>query len=162
MVQSKFKPVPWPDIHHLNAAEGWIGLGNPREAEAEFAKIKPRFHRHPDVLAVRWPLLLPRPAMGGLSGRVLETALQVAPGRPAGWIHRSYTLHELKRTAEAFDQLLPAAARFPKVWTIPYNLSCYCAQLGRLEEAKAWFKKAAAIEPETVRRAGIQDQDSNT
>jgi hypothetical protein len=29
----------------------------------------------------------------------------------------------LKRTQEAFDELLPVAGTFPKVWTIPYNLS---------------------------------------
>jgi len=28
---------------------------------------------------------------------------------------------------EAFDLLLPAADQFPRVWTVPYNLACYCA-----------------------------------
>ena len=30
---------------------------------------------------------------------------------------------ELKRTQEAFDLLLPAAEKFPKVWTVSYNLA---------------------------------------
>jgi len=40
---------------------------------------------------------------------------------------KQLALHELKRTQEAFDLLLPAADKFPAPWTIPYNLACYCA-----------------------------------
>src|SRR4051812_39620774 len=69
-------------------------------------------------------------------------SLKVDPTRPDAWIHRSFALHELKRTQEAFDELLSGADRFPKVWTIPYDLACYCAQLERLEECKEWFTKA--------------------
>lgn len=58
-----------------------------------------------------------------------------------------------------FDQLLPVADTFPKVWTIPYNLACYCAQLRRLDESQEWFKKAMAIDEHTVKRAGIDDPD---
>ena len=49
--------------------------------------------------------------------------------------------------------------RFPKVWTIPYNLACYCAQLGRLDECRDWVKRAMAIDAGTVRRAAIDDPD---
>jgi hypothetical protein len=55
--------------------------------------------------------------------------IKLAPEQSNGWIHRSYALHELKRTQEAFDNLLPVADNFSKVWTVPYNLSCYCAHL---------------------------------
>ena len=85
--------------------------------------------------------------------------MKLNPNRPDAWVHRSFALHELRRTQEAFDQLLPVADRFPKVWTIPYNLACYCAQLGRLEECKKWFKKAMAIDAHTVQQAAIDDPD---
>lgn len=42
--------------------------------------------------------------------------------------------------------MLPVVDKFPKVWLIPYNLACYCAQLGQLDECKDWFKKAMAID----------------
>ena len=64
-----------------------------------------------------------------------------------------------KKTQEAFDQLMAVADRFPKVWTIPYNLACYCAQLGRLDECEEWFKKAMAIDEHQVKRAAIDDPD---
>ena len=82
-----------------------------------------------------------------------------APDRSDGWIHRSYALHALKQTQGAHDSLLPVADRFPQVWTIPYNLACYCAQLGRLDECEEWFKKAMTIDKQTVRQAAVDDPD---
>jgi DNA-binding protein HU-beta len=35
-------------------------------------------------------------------------------------------LHELKRTEEAYDLLLPVVHKCPSCCTIPYNLACYC------------------------------------
>jgi tetratricopeptide (TPR) repeat protein len=72
------------------------------------------------------------------------------PDSAFGCDQRSIALYRLKKTQEALDQLLPAAKRFPKVWSIPYNLACYCAQLGRLDECQEWFKKAMAIDEHTV------------
>ena len=55
---------------------------------------------------------------------------------PAGWIHLSYTLHELHRTQEAWDNLSAVAARFPDNFNIAYNLACYACQLGNLPRAR--------------------------
>ncbi len=54
---------------------------------------------------------------------------------------------------------MPLAQRFPKNATIPYNLACYCAQLGEIEEAQEWFKAAMALDEDTVRQMGIDDPD---
>jgi hypothetical protein len=78
---------------------------------------------------------------------------------PKVWIQRSFALHRLGRTQEAFDQLLPGVKQFRRVWTIPYSLSCHCAQLGRLDECQDWFKKAMALDEHTVKRAAIDDPD---
>jgi len=80
--------------------------------------------------------------------------MKLDPDRPDAWVQRSFDLHEMQKTQEAFDQLLPVAEKFPKVWTIPY-----CAQLGRLDECKAWFMKAIAMDERTVQRAAIDDPD---
>jgi hypothetical protein len=68
-------------------------------------------------------------------------------------------LHELKRTQEAFDYLLPVAKHFPKEWIIPYDLAFYCAELGRLEECKDWFTKAVGINERSVQLEAIDDPD---
>ncbi len=76
---------------------------------------------------------------------IAEAIIKVAPERPFGWIHRSFALHEVKRTQEAWDKLLPAALKFPKVWIFSYNLACYACQLGNLEDARQWLVKAFEI-----------------
>jgi hypothetical protein len=63
-----------------------------------------------------------------------EALVKTAPARPDSWIHRSYAQHELKRTEEASDLLLPAAHLFPGHWQIVYNLACYASRLGNLDE----------------------------
>ena len=42
------------DQHHLQAAEGWLGLGDWREANEELEQIQAGLRAHPDVLVVRW------------------------------------------------------------------------------------------------------------
>jgi len=71
---------------------------------------------------------------------VAETLVKMLPKETKVWIQRSFALHRLGRTQEAFDKMLPAAEKFSKVWTIPFSLACHCAQLGRLDECQDWFK----------------------
>ena len=42
------------DIHCLNAAEGWLELGNHLEADIELDNITPKLAAHPLVLQMRW------------------------------------------------------------------------------------------------------------
>jgi tetratricopeptide (TPR) repeat protein len=147
-----------PDFLHLQAAQGWLELGNPLEAGKELEEIAPECHSHPGVLEVRWHLHAHRKLWDACVD-LADAAIARDPNRPEPWIHRSFALHELKRTQEAFDDLLPIARRFPKVWTIPYNLACYCAQLGRLRESKSWLRKAMAIDVDAVKVAAIDDPD---
>lgn len=53
-----------------------------------------------------------------------------------GGVHAAVALYRLGRTHETKELSLTLAARFPKDWSIPYNLACYCAQLGEIEEAQ--------------------------
>ena len=152
------KPLSTPDSHHLRAAQGWLELGNPVEAHAELERIAPGLRRHPDILDIRWHIDAQANKWAACVD-IADALIKLDPNRPEAWIHRSYALHHMKRTQEAFDQLLPVAGRFPKVWTIPYNLACYSAQLGRLNESQEWLKKAMAVDELTVKRVAIDDPD---
>jgi len=152
------KPLQHPDIHHLQAAQGWLELGNHLEAEKELDEIAPQLRVHPDVLNVRWEVYAKEKKWEACVD-IAAAIIKLDPNRPEAWIHRSFALHELERTQEAFDLLLPVVKKFRKAWTIPYNLACYCAQLGRLDESQEWFKKALAIDEHTVKRAAIDDPD---
>ncbi len=147
-----------PDTFHLQAALGWLELGNHLEADQELDNITSEFRAHPDVLEVRLEIY-GKARRWEVCVDVANALIKLSPDRHGGWIHRSFALHELKRTQEAYDLLLPAAEQFPKAWTIPYNLACYCAQLGRLDECKAWFTEAMAVDEQTVKVAAIDDPD---
>lgn len=153
------KPLEPPDIHHVNAAQGWLELGNVTEAQAELERISAERQAHPAVLHVRWELS----AMSRKWEKALELAgrlIELDPEEPLGWVHRSYALHELKRTAEARDSLLRVVEKFPVSATMRYNLACYECQLGRLEQARHWLQKAFRLgEAGKMRVAALQDAD---
>ncbi len=124
-----------PDSHYLSAATGWCDLGNFAEARAELRRISAGNRDHPRVLEEEWRICAAEkhwlPAL-----EVARRLIEVAPHSPAGWINQSYSLHEMKLTREARNQLLPVAEKFCADGTIPYNLACYACQLGDLEEAQ--------------------------
>lgn len=100
--------------------------------------------------AKKWKLML----------AVAETLATQLPDELDAWIHRSYALHELKRTQEAFDQLRPALERFPGEWLVPCNLACYLCQLGRVPEARPLLEKALELDPTRDRKQqALEDPD---
>jgi tetratricopeptide (TPR) repeat protein len=152
------KSLPLPDLHHLRAAQGWLELGNPLEANHELENISPKLRAHPDVLEIRWHIYANELKWDACVDTA-DALVKLAPDRSDSWVHRSFALHILNRTQEAFDNLLPAAEKFSDVWQIPYNLACYCSMLGRLDEAQHWFKKAIVVDDKIVQKAGIDDPD---
>lgn len=130
-----------PDSHFLDAATGWLMLGNADEARREFEQLSPTARPHPDVLDFEWRWLAHEKRWEEAVA-VAQRLVDQCPRRAEAWIHRSFALHELRRTQEAFDRLLPALKKFPKETTIPYNLACYTCQLGDLPAARRWFARA--------------------
>ncbi|MFN3409160.1 MAG: TPR end-of-group domain-containing protein [Limisphaerales bacterium] len=154
------EPLGIPDIHHLRAAQGWLELGNPREAEIELAKLSPAGQAHPDALEARWQVKAQRKQWEACCdiGRALT---RVAPARPQSWIHLSFALHELRRTNEARDNLLRVADRFPTNVLLRYNLACYECQLNRPDEAMRWLRAALQLaeEPGDLKQMALADVD---
>lgn len=60
-------------------------------------------------------------------------------------LDRSFSLHELERTRDAYDNLQSVARQFETISTIPYNLACYACQLGEHGEALKWFQQAREV-----------------
>jgi Flp pilus assembly protein TadD len=134
-------PLDWPDNHHLEATTGWLMLGNPSEARVEFELISSAGRRQPEVLDVEWRLLADEKRWEEAVA-VADAQVLASPADVQGWIHRSFALHELRRTSTARDLLLPAAKKFPKESLIAYNLACYECQLGNFEAARDWLRRA--------------------
>ena len=151
-----------PDRHHLTAAIGWLELGNHSEAGEEISRISPGNLDDADVLEVRWQVC----AAGSSWDAALAAAerlIQVAPERVAAWLHRAYALRRsstggLQPAAEA---LRPAFDKFPQAALVPYNLACYAAQLGELDAAMDWLKKAInrSEKATTIKEMAMADED---
>lgn len=115
-----------------------------RVLDAPVEKAAPRRTASLAVLEKRWLRCAER--------RDWQTSLDIADQivtqhaeEPLGWIWQSVSLHKLKRTQRALDQLLTAAERFPQIPIIYYHLACYTCQLGQFKEAARWWSKALAL-----------------
>ena len=152
-------PLGPPDCHYVNAVSGWLDLGNPQEALAELRRVSPGVAESPAVLDLAWRVhaaLRDWPSALAVSQRMVR----LAPSQPAGWVNHSYALHELRRTQEAWEHLLPAADQFPEVPTVPYNLACYACQLGDRAAARVWLERAAKIlGPGQLKKMALSDPD---
>jgi uncharacterized protein HemY len=135
------KALQPPDSLHLQAAEGWIGLGNYADANVELEQIATPNRAHPDVLQLRWRIYA--------DARKWDARLHIAtalttmtPERRFGWVHRAHALDKLGRTLEAKDLLVAANDRLENNATIAFHLAQYCCGLGQIDEAKRWLGKA--------------------
>ena len=151
--------LSYPDKHLVEAALGWLDLHTAAEARAELLQVSPANACHPEVLEVWWRVHAAEQHWDEAL-RVAEMELQTAPDRMSGWVDRSYSLHELRRTQEAREALLPAVKKFPKASLIPYNLACYVCQLGDPAEAHQWLRKAIARgERDEIKQLALNDPD---
>ena len=148
-----------PDTHHLSAAEGWLELGNHTEALTELNLVSQVEQGRVEVLGLRWSISA-HLNLWEQCVTIATSIVELAPKHVFGWIHRSYALHELKRTSEARDLLLPALKRFPKNETIPYNLACYECQLGDVDAARDWLRRAMKLrKPSELKAQALDDPD---
>src|ERR1051325_7167403 len=131
------------DVYRVRAAEGWLGLGLRAEAAAELEAIPPECQCHPDVLEARW-LLHAHDRQWDAALNAARELVRAAPDRASGWLHQAYALRRAEGggLAPAWDALLPAAKKFPTEPIIRFNLACYACQLGNLDEARGWMKRA--------------------
>jgi predicted Zn-dependent protease len=143
----------------LEAAEGWLMLGNPEEAHEELEKITGEAAYHPTVLSMRWQVY----AGAGWweAASVVSKALcELAPQSAAAWICQANTMRHYKGVVEAWSVLLGVVNRFPDDAIMRYNLACYAAQMGLLEESCGWLVQAFEMEESTqLKLAAIYDSD---
>ena len=94
-----------------------------------------------------------------LCENIASALVKLAPERTTGWIHRSFALHEMKRTQEAYDELKPALDTFKKEQLVWYNMACYACVLGDKEEARGLLGKAIELGGDAVKVQALNDPD---
>ena len=129
----------------LLAAQGYFELGMLDEALEELDTLPANLQEGTEVLQMRlfihmrekrWPEALD----------ISHTLCRVLPEETLGFIHAAFCLHELRRTAEAKAFLLAGPAALLNEATYHYNLGCYDAALGNVEEAQTHLRKAFALD----------------
>jgi len=154
-----------PDSHRVRAAEGWVELGLPDEAEVELAGLSPDARDHPQALHALWTIHAHRKEWR-LAHTVAESLVQAAPDDVAGWVHRAFAARRMAGGGlqTAWDALRPAAEQFPDETIVPYNLACYACQMGNPDAARHWLGRARVIAGkhggrESLKQMALADPD---
>ncbi len=102
------------DQRFVDAADGWLGLGNWYEANEELERITPEPRCHPDVLCLRWEIYA-KAGKWELAAEIGKAISENAPDVPFGWIHMAFAVHELKRTKEVTTSpVMPVSSAISK------------------------------------------------
>ncbi len=137
-------------------------LGDTESALAELQRLGPRARGCACVRELEWGIHAER-ADWTRAVAVAEEIIRLAPEREFGWVHRAYALRRMAGGGleAAWAALRPALERFPNSSTVAYNLACYAAQMGRLEEAWTFFARAlkAAPQPAGLIYMALADAD---
>ena len=147
------RPIEPPDVFYVSAAVGWLMLGDHIEADEELDKVTPGLRGHPDVLEVRWQICAAGEKWKACA-EIANAIIRLDPNRLFGWLGRACALRRTARNGleAAFAALYPAARKFPSEPAVPFNLSCYACQLGRLEDASAWLRRTFAVADKAGRK----------
>lgn len=129
----------------LLAAQGYLELDMPKEAIEELDALGPEHCENDAVLRTRLFILMK--TQGWEEALAVCQRLRVLfPEAAAGYIHGAFCLHENGRTAEARDLLLSGPPSLENEATYHYNMGCYSAVLGELDEARVYVKRSFAMD----------------
>lgn len=141
----------------VEAAYGWLGLGNAGEAYSELESLTPEQRHLPIVLECKISIYIHSKDWEAALG-ICHHLIKEYPERPNAHIHAAYCLHELGQTKEAKKTLLAGPDRLQETALFWYNMACYETQLGNLAKAKSLlqecfnrdqtYKESAAVDPD--------------
>lgn len=118
----------------LLAAQGYIELEMADEALRELDAIPAEHQKSEEVLQMRLFVFM-RSRKWDEALAVCRELRKESPDCTTGYIHGAFCLHEMGRTQEAKELLLQGPQVLRNEPTYHYNLGCYDAVLGNLQEA---------------------------
>jgi Tfp pilus assembly protein PilF len=141
----------------INAAEGYLELGMPLEANEELEQIEAEQRGHTEVLAVRVSIYSALKKWD-LMQTVAKRLALIDPDTAQWTVSWAYATRRAESIEAARLILVNALERLQDVAVFHYNLACYECQLGNLEEAKDRLKRAFQLEPR-YRLKALDDED---
>ena len=156
----RLTPLEPADAFRLRAAEGWLELGDTASANEELDQLSAGVRAHPAVLFMRCLVSL-REEKWDRAAELSETLTHLLPEVPEPWVNLAFATRRKTGGSimEAKKILLKIEPNFPRQYVFPFNLACYCSQLGQFDEAERWLDKAMTIDGKTVRQMALQDDD---
>ena len=145
------------DQQRIIAAQGFLELGMPLDANAEIEQLAPDLRHLPEVLAVRagiyralhkWELMQV----------VAQRLAQHEPNESQWTVWWAYATRRADSILAARRILAEAVERNECVAIFHYNLACYDCQLGDLDSAKAHLRRAFELRRD-YRLKALDDDD---
>jgi tetratricopeptide (TPR) repeat protein len=150
-------PLPWNDLRHLRAAEGYAELGMYLEAEGEIHQISPAFQMTARVLALRLCIYA-----GQEKWEVMQlVAKQLAESNPHDmqWtIWWAYAAGRTQSIHAARSILIDALQIHPDNPGVHYSLGCYESRLQHFNLAKRHLARAIQLDSR-LKRIALTDED---
>ena len=145
---------------HLTAAQGYLELDMPREALQELEELPDALKSHAEIFQLKLVILM-RLHEWERGYQLCQEIISRFPNLSIGYIHGAFCLHEIGRTSEAKHLLLSGPSSLLREATYHYNLACYEAVLGNLEEAEEYLKTSFSMDHQ-FREIARRDPDLST
>ena len=142
---------------HLAAAGGYLELGMLEDAVDELGKLPPPLRDSREAMGVCALIQLKASAWERLR-EVGGHLTRNWPDEANHWIWLAYATRRCHSLAEAELVLLEALKHHDAEPMIHFNLACYAAQLGRLNDATTRLERAIAMDSQ-FRRMALLDPD---
>jgi tetratricopeptide (TPR) repeat protein len=136
-------------------ALGFLELGMPEDALAELDELPVS---NSIALHLRVDALFRLKDWHGAAAICLPMT-EEEPSDPGWWIQAAYAQRRARSIEEAEMVLLAGLTRHPANGLILYNLACYACMQDRTDEARDYFHRAAATDPEQMLIMGTRDPD---
>ena len=129
----------------LLAASGFAELSLFQEAVEELENLPETLQDLPPVLVV-WLEVFQRWQKWSEAESVATRLSEMEPEEPNWLIALAYSTRRSRGLVFAREILLRAGEKHPNCGTIQFNLACYAAQLGQLEEARRHLYRAIQLD----------------
>lgn len=141
----------------LTAATGYMELQMYQDAYTELEELPAHEKTAREVLELKVEILHKLESWN-LAREVSKFLSDTSPENSQYVIWKAYATRRISGIREAEKVLLGAIVAHENDPIIHYNLACYAAQLGRIDEAKTSLTKAIEIDP-NVRQMILDDPD---
>ena len=136
----------------LGYAQGYLALGMKTEAAEALAQIAEAEREETPVLVLSLAVHTER-GDWTQAAEVGAILCECEPGEHWHWIQWAYAVRRSESLAAAKEILMRGVALHPREAIFHFNLACYEAQLGRLDDARVLLDTACALEETYVELA---------